>query len=276
MWRWAARVGAAWAILCTSCGGDDGARDASADGPALDVRAERIDTGSAGPPTDTGLGGLPDTFDPNCHWDCFFGITCIDGVVWQQVHAPVPCERWTGMCPQIERGRCSEGCSDRIPPSPRMSIDWRLWCEESEGRRPDDPCESDADCQPPEGVEPGGRNYLACDLTASRCIAVEAPVAPSDACEASFEGLFSPTLGSAYGVVSDPSCDSGWCRFSARIAPDECDAHVCALACEDDWDCPRDYRCEGRSDWTGRRIEDGAGTSVSVCVTSASVDVICH
>lgn len=212
-----------------------------------------------------------------CHWDCFFDIRCVDGVVIEQIPAPVPCASWTGMCPEIRHGRCTEGCTDRIPSDVwfPQEVDWRRWCRETEDRREGDPCTTNADCHPPQPID-RERHYLECDLTTEICRSIEPPVAPDRACEASFEGLSSPSIGYAYGVVADPSCESGWCRFGVRGEPAACVAHVCALECEDDWDCPPAYQCERRGDWTGRRVEEGAMGSVNVCVLSGEADVICR
>jgi hypothetical protein len=268
MRRWAS-VALVMAVLCVSCDEDDDPGDASVDAFGVDagrVDAFGVDAGPIDPSVDTGPPGRPDTFDPSCHYDCFFGVTCIDGVVWEQAHAPVPCWRWTGMCPRFERGRCTEGCSDRVPTVTFLrEADWTLWCEETEASRPGDPCTTDDDCQPPEGFEPSGRNYLACDAASSMCVSIDPPVAPTEGCTASFEGLYAPGVGSAYGVVEDDSCGNGLCRFSARGAADDCDRHACAIACDDDWDCPRDHRCEDMPDWTGRSVGDGAASSVRVC-----------
>ncbi|MFO0711668.1 MAG: hypothetical protein U0353_17580 [Sandaracinus sp.] len=270
MRRWASLV-VVIAVLCVSCEEDDDASDASVDAGSVDV-GEPIDTGPM-VSIDTGPAG-PDTFDPSCHWDCFFDVRCIDGVVWEQIHAPVPCSAWTGMCPRRELGRCTQGCSDRVPTVTFLrEANWPLWCEETEASRPGDPCASDADCQPPEGVEPGGRNYLACDAGSSMCVSIDPPVAPTEGCMASFDLLYSPAVGSAYGVVEDDSCASGLCRFSARGAAGDCDRHACALACVDDWDCPRDYRCEDMPDWTGRAVGDGARGSARVCEGG---ELVCH
>lgn len=229
-------------VLCVSCDEeDDDPSDASVD-------AFGVDAGPVDPSIDTGPPGAPDTFDPHCHWDCFLGVTCIDGVVYQQIHAPVPCAAWTGMCPQRVLGRCTEGCSDRVPGSPHL--DWQLWCEETEAHRVGDPCETDEDCQVPEPVG-GGRLYLACDAASSMCVSIDPPVEPEGRCTASFDGIDT----GAYGALEDPSCGSGWCQFSGHTC------HACVLPCADDWDCPPSQRCEEFADYTDR----GAITNRGIC-----------
>lgn len=249
------------AVLCVSCDEDDDPGDAAVDALGVDAGPvdPSVDTGPAGTPdtfdpsVDTGPPGRPDTFDPSCHYDCFFGVTCIDGVVWEQIHAPVPCASWTGMCPRRELGRCTEGCSDRVPTVTFLrEADWTLWCEETEASRPGDPCTTDDECQPPQGFEPSGRNYLACDAASSMCVSIDPPVDPEGRCAASFDGIAS----GVYGVQEDPSCGSGWCEFSSSH---EC--HACALPCTDDWDCPPSQRCEEMADLTDR----GAVTRTGIC-----------
>lgn len=260
------------AVLMVGCGGGSHERDAGAEDALLDVRAPLGPADAA-----DATSGLPDTFDPFCHYDCFRGFWCADGEVWEQIHAPVPCNAWTGMCPRRMLGTCEEGCSDRVPytsgwlPEPA----WTTFCEEGEVKRVGDPCESDADCQPPEGAEPE-RNYLACDLATHACAAIDAPVAPSAGCTASFESLFESDRGSPYGVVSDTSCASGLCRFSVRSTAADCDRHVCALPCTDDWDCPRTYRCESFGDWTGRTLDEGPMGTHSICRSMTDADLVCR
>ena len=118
-----------------------------------------------------------------------------------------------------------------------------------------------------------GRNYLACDATTSLCAATEAPVAPTEACSASFEGLSDPVFGSAYGVVLDASCTTGTCRFSAGT---DCDRHICALPCSDDWDCPATHRCEPFPNWTGRTVSEGPTGGLSVCREMTDADLVCR
>lgn len=240
MWRWASLAFVA-AVICVACDEDDDPSDASLDAFGADAGA--VDVGHVDPSIDTGPPGAPDTFDPSCHWDCFFGVTCTDGVVWEQIHAPVPCSAWTGMCPRRQLGRCTEGCSDRVPIVTFLrEADWTLWCEETEASRPGDPCSTDDDCQPPEGYEPGGRSYLACDAASSTCVSIDPPVEPDGRCAASFDGIDTAT----YGTLEDSSCSSGWCQFSGHTC------HACVLPCTDHWDCPPSQRCEEHADFTDR------------------------
>jgi len=61
--------------------------------------------------TDSGF----DAGDPNCHYDCFYHAECKDGLLTEYVHAPVPCEYWTGSCPtQTGKYKCAEGCRDDL------------------------------------------------------------------------------------------------------------------------------------------------------------------
>lgn len=242
------------AVVLVGCGGGPGERD---------------DVGFISSP--------PDAFNPSCHYDCFRATRCVDGVVSEQIHAPVPCNLWTGMCPRRMLGTCEQGCSDRHPSTPSWlpQPEWTTYCEEGEVKRVGDPCETDADCQPPEGTEPE-RNYLACDLTAHACATIDAPLAPAAGCTASFDGFFETGRGSPYGVVRDTSCATGLCRFSVRSTAADCDRHVCALPCTDDWDCPRAYRCEAFGDWTGRTLDEGPMSGLSVCRSITDADMVCR
>ena len=217
--------------------------------------------------------GTDANYAAGCHWDCFFGVYCEDGVVWQQQHAPVPCSAWTGSCPRDARHTCLRGCSDR-PPRAEWDGDeptWSRWCEETEERRLYDPCTVDLDCQPPQPIA-GERQYLACDPVRG-CVPIPAPRASTQPCSADLRSFYSPTRGSAYGALEDPECDFGWCRFSARASAEGCDRHLCALPCEDDWDCPPTHTCGSVGVRTGG-VDVPATGVVQLCVRRD--DLICH
>jgi hypothetical protein len=229
------------------------------------------------------LGCAADPYDdPSCHYDCFRTVACADGEVELVVNAPVPCAEWTGSCPTMHLGTCPAGCGDRAPVALYpWQLPWQQWCEGTEQRLAGDPCTTDDDCAPPAPVPADGgmgdrRVRLGCDMSRGVCEEVPVPV-PSDfgdACSATFDSLSSPS-GSAAGVVADPTCESGWCGFTAREAPD-CDLHGCAIACEEDWDCPEGMRCAEVPDWTGRTVEEGAGGVVRVCDDPVRSWVTCH
>ena len=240
------------------------------DPPDIDGgRADALDGGLSDPDVDGGRAGALDgglsglDVDHSCHWDCFYDRRCVDGEVIEQFHAPVPCSAWTGSCPSFVAGVCAEGCSDRLPSGARRDAPWTVYCEEGEQKIVGDPCASDEDCQPPAPVD-GERQYLACDATTGTCSATEPPT-PADMgapCGVTFEAQ-SNAEGSAYGVVADASCSSGWCRFIAHEDP-TCDLHGCAAPCEDDWDCPREQICLDWGDWSDG-IAAGTVGSVRAC-----------
>lgn len=242
------------------CGETTRVEDASVDSGLVDAALDAAR--DVGPP-DVGPQdvGAPDTYDPFCHWDCFGGLECEDGVVYEHEAAPVPCDEWTGRCPRYAVGTCPDGCGDRRPSG---SADWERYCEGMEERLAGDPCASDDDCHPPA---PSGamRRYLACDVDAGACVAIDPPTHPVVACgDVDLDALSTPE-GSAYGVVRDESCAGGWCRFVAQEAP-ACDPQACAMPCEDDWDCPPSHFCRAQRDWTGRTLEDrGEDEYVAVC-----------
>jgi hypothetical protein len=188
--------------------------------------------------------GTPwDPDDPTCHWDCFRTTFCDDCVVYEVVHAPVPCHMWTGMCPTTTLGTCASGCGDRPPVGD--ADDWELFCEGSEESRPGDPCAIEV--APPALGDAGA------------------------ACSVSFDAL-----SGAYGVVADPTCSSGWCAFIAYDEP-SCDLHGCAVACEDQWDCPPTLDCGERVDWTGRSVDvGGLPERIRVCGEPTDSLLLCH
>ncbi|MBX3246281.1 MAG: hypothetical protein KF901_03785 [Myxococcales bacterium] len=133
-----------------------------------------------------------------------------------------------------------------------------------EERLAGDPCATDGDCQPP-APGPGIRRYLACDVDAGACAAIDPPAHSIVACgDVNLDGLSTPE-GQAYGVVRDESCPGGWCKFVAP-ADAECHPGVCVTPCETHWDCPPSLFCQGERDWTGRTLEDrGDDEVVRVC-----------
>lgn len=217
--------------------------------------------------------------DPSCHYDCFRDVSCVDGEVEMVVNWPVPCSEWTGSCPTMYLGTCPAGCGDRAPVALYpWQLPWQQWCEGTEQRIVGDSCTTDDDCTPPAPIVlPDLMGYRRARLGCVRGACEEMPIpVPSDfgqACIATFDSLSSPT-GSAAGVVVDSSCESGWCLFEARELPD-CDRHGCAIACEEDWDCPEGMTCRELSDWTGRFLEQGEAGRMRVCDDSRTW-LTCH
>lgn len=230
-------------LMTFACGGDGGGDvggDGDGGGEDASLDAMRPDADDAGAATRL---DAPDV--PFCHWDCFFARECVDGQVIQTYHAPVDCEDWAGACPSFVAGECSEGCSDRPPPSeygwPSHLWDgsWVAFCEEGELARVGDACSVDDDCEPPAPTVAGGADYLACEEGA--CAPTSAPVLPTDVyapCTIDVEAVAT----TAHQTVADPGCESGWCELQ-RDTVAGCVRHACAAPCEGDWDCPD--RCNG-------------------------------
>lgn len=193
-----------------------------------------------------------------CHWDCFPDSYCEDGVVWSQ-GSVVPCDEWTGECPRNQRGRCPRGCAPRTRDD-RFADHWESLCA----------CVTDEDC---------GAAESGCDTETGRCVGLVgpmAPLAPTEACSVDVSELFDESRETAYGVLADPTCESGLCRFTARATAGECDRHVCALRCVDSADCPLSFSCMDFPDWTDRSIEMGPEGSERVCVWGGDPALVCH
>ncbi len=59
---------------------------------------------------DAGLDASADTTDPNCHIDCFGGLACENGVVYQIDYGAMPCSVGD-VCTRHQVGTCSNGCA---------------------------------------------------------------------------------------------------------------------------------------------------------------------
>src|SRR4051812_27547795 len=83
-------------LSCATNAGRDAADggEAGADGAPSDIAQDRPQDVA----TDT---ATPTTFPPTCHYDCFGGTMCRNGVVTTTLFAPVPCEFFTGSCPVL-------------------------------------------------------------------------------------------------------------------------------------------------------------------------------
>ncbi len=91
-----------------------------------------------------GSGGL--SGNPGCHWDCFGGATCENGIVAVWHWGACPCEHCSQMSDCIkETATCSDACV-------RTSV--ALW--ESDCAYDDVACWVDVMCASPEGDIPDG------------------------------------------------------------------------------------------------------------------------
>ena len=274
-------VGTAWvgtafvgglAVLVIACGGDAPAIDGGA------VDAAQVDGGllDSSAPRDA----APDAPDADwyCHWDCFGGHFCVDGVVHTRAHTPIPCEHWTGSCPESVSYACERGCrTDGVTETSRIE-DPVSMCEEGRPKIEGDPCEDDTHCLPPSSRGPWesvDRLHLTCDEATSLCVAAPDPT-PSDwlaPCAADLSYLLDPTdSGYVYGFVEDPACTRGVCLVTER---DTCVVNACSQPCEHDWDCPDGAECElGRMDRTRR--DGGSPTILGVCEPRVPPELDCR
>jgi hypothetical protein len=189
-----------------------------------------------------GRGGAWGADDPNCHYDCFGGIGCSDGVVSSQYAAPVPCGSWTGRCPSQLVGTCQRGCASEWSSATGCPL---TICRENQPKQPGDPCAAEADCHPNEAVPTSGgasRTYLRCDVELGICVNADAPELED------WLGPCDPTLVSqlnagSHGAISDPSCSGGLCVFSVPRDQD-CVQQGCSRPCALDEECPQGAVCQ--------------------------------
>jgi len=203
--------------------------------------------------------GLPDAApdayrpdsDPGCHWDCFGYTECSGGRVIEWAHVPVPCEYWTGECPNRVLHECAGGCVvDGARYDPSEYPTWRgiddptFFCAETPSRRAGDSCDDDFDCLPNRAVSQADGTvatiYLACDVAAGRCIETAPPavsdwLTPCPASVAEYRGT--GRAGYDYGA-----CSQDLCLFSDDAAAG-CVRSGCTLACRGDHECPAGSLC---------------------------------
>lgn len=143
---------------------------------------------------DAVVGSTAPTCDPSAHVDCFFGVTCVAGVVSMSAHSPYPCCNPTecqralaaNIC-SVGRFECASGCggprrfgcnrAQRLAAyDPRLGRvpNLRDFCAEG-GRSTGDRCVNDEGCSP---WQPGPAGRLRCDRDAGVCVTAPLPVVP--------------------------------------------------------------------------------------------------
>lgn len=184
--------------------------------------------------------------DPNCHWDCFGYHTCKDGVVTSFIHAPVPCDRWTGNCPSLQSYTCERGCRTDVE-SLNILSEPRDMCEEWRPKKAGDPCWEPAHCDPQVATdEPDGgivNVYLRCDLDAGACVDRDPP-SIADYLEPNCGMTPDTSPGDSYGSTAAPTCSAGACVFLERER-EHCVLQGCTAWCDSDDDCPPGSHCCG-------------------------------
>jgi hypothetical protein len=197
--------------------------------------------GAAGTGGGFGSGGAGG--DPNCHYDCFGEVQCLDGVVTQLLNTPVPCTYWRGACPSQVVGTCQGGCALARIADPLVCP--LTICRENYPKQPGDACVAEADCHPTVAVPVDGgvsQTYLRCDAGRGICVAADAP-ALDDWLGRCDPKLMNQREAGSFGAVSDPTCSGGLCAFYAAWGQG-CVQQGCSRLCATDEDCPQGAVCQ--------------------------------
>jgi len=199
---------------------------------------------------------------PGCHWDCFGGIVCSSGKVYQLGYGPRPCCRssdpWPGdgpICSSIVLYECEGFCvytderldlcmyvgNSFMPPRyfefPSEFL--KVFCEEGRPHAPGDSCENDDDCRPAAH----GEGRLRCDSESGRCIVAD-PVLPPEGFGGNC-GLSGDDPSLRYAVVKfAPNCEI--CHVGNNL--EICLEQGCTMNCAFDEDCPEGYVCVCETD----------------------------
>ncbi len=208
------------------------------------------------PPPDHDDGDDESECDPNCHWDCFGGVSCQEGGLHLMGFGPRPCCRysdpWPGpgpVCSVQKLFECDGDCAAAWDPryeecfagvrnseAGLRGLDhlFPTFCE-SGLKLAGDPCEEDEDCRPS-----ADETRLACDLDSLTCVEEPRPEAPS-----SYGGDCG--LGPEYAVddvwdtvVAGNSCE--WCH-AIYDTEQGCVRQACTMRCKLDEDCPEGSVC---------------------------------
>lgn len=208
------------------------------------VATEPLDAGMVDAMVDAGTDA-----DRYCHYDCFGGASCEDGVVTVWFREPIPCAWWTGSCGFSSAHVCAEGC--------RADITWvddeRLaesLCEEARPRTVGEPCEIDDDCRPT-----APHTYLRCDM--ERCVTAEPPVVDDWRAQCGLDLGAAPTRPVSY--MSAPGCSGGVCLLAVDDSCEDGVAQGCTIECEGHWGCPGGSVCHAVPSY------DSASPARSVC-----------
>jgi hypothetical protein len=240
------------AVGLLACGGDDGpaagdGRDAGVDA-ADAARSDVFPDRPQDVVTDT---GSPTTFPPGCHYDCFGGTSCRNGVVTTIIHGPVPCEHLTGSCPVLATYNCKEGCA--IEPTdvrggenpfanvPAAAL--AVLCKETPNATAGTPCDAtQPSCLPNRAQEhadagaDGGLHteYLTCQSNTCQPATDPPPSATN---------YYSPCTGATTG---DGYIASGSCFYclSFQDPASACTRTGCSQLCWSDHQCPQGSFCD--------------------------------
>ena len=206
------------ALALFACGSPaaDQIDDLATDGGFADT-----DVASTAPDTQTSHGFDTRGQDPACHYDCFGGLRCVDGVVSAILHAPVPCEYWTGECPTVPFTppiQCPYGCSRQNSFS-SASADPMSLCQ---------PCPDPAKTGP------------ACDQCAD-------PMRTGPDCSSCIDSqTHGPACDQCLGGPGSNGCpceehDDCWYKICLKDSSSE--GRRCAKGCTEDAQCPTGFVC---------------------------------
>jgi len=234
-----------------ACTGSDAFRDA-AEGSGADAAGPDVAS-----PADAA--GPDAACTPGCHWDCFGGSECVDGVAWVNAFAPRDCcttsDPWPGLGPVCslsahgcEGHTCGapdpryDACLARLgtaaEPCPGADCELvRLYCPEGAAQSAGAPCSADADCRPAsEGVA-----RLRCDTAATHTCVVDArPVAPEGFGASCGLALADVPWLQGEAVVASAGAGCALCQVARG---DGCLRQACTTSCTFDEDCPAGTVC---------------------------------
>jgi len=197
---------------------------------------------------------------PYCHWDCFGGVTCSAGKVYEVIYSPVPCctfsDPWPFPGPVCTYGKASRVCTTAkcVTPEKRYAscaqnsglpyasppaahVTW-LYCPASQAIKVGSTCASDAECRP----APVGTARLSCDKVKKTCQATTRPAAPASfgkGCGLTVSNYQYKSAKQDHLVVG-PSCSTCHAIWDPAKS---CVKQACTMACKYDEDCPTGTIC---------------------------------
>ena len=208
------------------------------------------DAGDAAPAPDMGFD--PGGEGPNCHYDCFGGQQCVNGVVSTLLRVPVPCANWTGACPidtRVEPIQCPYGCL-REWWGASASTDPMAWCQ---------PCWDPAKTGP------------ACDecadpkKTGPDCTTCVDPQTHGPACDLCLGGP---------GSSGCPCAEHAECNY--KMCLDVPDGKRCAKECTEETDCPAGFVCSLKGTGYLSACTPVEGYLCKVCMNDSECEVPGH
>jgi len=192
---------------------------------------------------------------PNCHWDCFGGVSCSQGKVWKVGYGAVPCcnydDPWPFDGPECSAGELFSCPGEECQTSPTdtryegcfeysftenndlnlLSHFFPAFCEEG-FKNTGTTCENDDDCRPSADA-----NKLRCNFNTNLCEIMDRPnptVGYGGNC-----GLSEDTIVNKE-IIKGETCE--WCHVYESTDP-ACLKQACTMTCKFDEDCPEGSVC---------------------------------